>query len=193
MHWLLSVAFECWSWLRLGPVPGPFVLPSCLKYHQKTCALRRQLSPDNVCFCLTHMYFKHPSKPVHVQKLPSTLSRKLQDLSLSHLTDQILPIPITESLLSNAITLIEAISISYGEGNGTPLHYSYLEHPMDGGAWWAAVYGFAKSQDRTEQLHFHFSLSCTREGNGNPLQCSCLENPRDGGAWSMGLHRVGHD
>ena len=36
--------------------------------------------------------------------------------------------------------------------------------------------------DTTEQLHFHFSLSCTGEGNDNPLQCSCLENPRDGGA-----------
>ena len=35
----------------------------------------------------------------------------------------------------------------------------------------------------TEQLPFHFSLSCIGEGNGNPLQCSCLENPRDGGAW----------
>jgi len=57
--------------------------------------------------------------------------------------------------------------------------YSCLENPMDGGAWWAAVHGVAK----TERLHFHFSLSCTGEGNGNPLQCSCLENPRDGGAW----------
>ena len=37
--------------------------------------------------------------------------------------------------------------------------------------------------DMTEQLHFHFSLSCIGEGNGNPLQCSCLENPRDEGAW----------
>ena len=37
--------------------------------------------------------------------------------------------------------------------------------------------------DRTERLHFHFSLSCIGEGNGNPLQCSCLENPRDRGAW----------
>ena len=37
--------------------------------------------------------------------------------------------------------------------------------------------------DMTEQLHFHFSLSCIGEGNGNPLQCSCLQNPRDGGAW----------
>ena len=37
--------------------------------------------------------------------------------------------------------------------------------------------------DTTEQLQFHFSLSCIGEGNGNPLQCSYLENPRDGGAW----------
>ena len=50
--------------------------------------------------------------------------------------------------------------------------------------------------DKTQRLHFQFSLSCIREGNGNPLQCSCLENPRDGepgGLPSMGSHRVGHD
>ena len=40
-----------------------------------------------------------------------------------------------------------------------------------------------EESDTTEQLHFHFSLSCIGEGNGNPLQCSCLENPRDEGAW----------
>ena len=27
------------------------------------------------------------------------------------------------------------IRISEGEGNGTPLQYSCLENPMDGGAW----------------------------------------------------------
>ena len=32
------------------------------------------------------------------------------------------------------------------EGNGTPLQYSCLENPMDGGAWWAAVHGVAKSR-----------------------------------------------
>ena len=32
--------------------------------------------------------------------------------------------------------------------NGTPLQYSCLENPMDGGAWWAAVYGVAQSQTR---------------------------------------------
>ena len=37
--------------------------------------------------------------------------------------------------------------------------------------------------DMTEQLHFHFQLSCIGEGNGNLLQCSCLENPRDRGVW----------
>ena len=42
----------------------------------------------------------------------------------------------------------------------------------------------------TEQLHFHFSLSCIGEGNGNPLQCSCLENPRDRGAWWAAVHGV---
>ena len=44
--------------------------------------------------------------------------------------------------------------------------------------------------DTTEQLHFHFSLSCIGEGNGNPLQCSCLENPRDRGAWWAAVYRV---
>ena len=32
-------------------------------------------------------------------------------------------------------------SSPYGEGDGTPLQYSCLENPMDGGAWWAASMG----------------------------------------------------
>ena len=46
-----------------------------------------------------------------------------------------------------------------GEGNGTPLQYSCLENPMDGGAWWAAVHGVAGSRTRlsdfTFTFHFH--------------------------------------
>ena len=38
--------------------------------------------------------------------------------------------------------------IIFEEGNGTPLQYSCLENPMDGGAWWAAIYRVAKSQTR---------------------------------------------
>ena len=29
----------------------------------------------------------------------------------------------------------------FGEGNGSPLQHSYLENPMDEGAWWVAVHG----------------------------------------------------
>ena len=47
-----------------------------------------------------------------------------------------------------------------------------------------------KESDTTEQLHFHFSLSCIGERNGNPLQCSCLENPRDRGAWWAAVYGV---
>ena len=47
-----------------------------------------------------------------------------------------------------------------------------------------------QESDTTEQLHFHFSLSCIGEGNGNPFQCSCLENSRDGGAWWAAIYGV---
>ena len=45
---------------------------------------------------------------------------------------------------------------SPGEGNGNPLQYSCLENPMDGGAWWAAVHGVAKSGTRLSNFTFTF-------------------------------------
>ena len=36
-----------------------------------------------------------------------------------------------------------------GEGNGNPLQYSYLENPMDRGAWQATVHKFTKESDTT--------------------------------------------
>ena len=82
------------------------------------------------------------------------------------------------------------ICLKLGEGNGTPLQYSCLENPMNGGAWKAAVHGIPEGWTLTERLHFHFSLSCIGEGNGNPLLCSCLENPRDGRAWWAVIYGV---
>ena len=43
---------------------------------------------------------------------------------------------------------LREFSTTNGEGNGTPLQYSCLENPIDGGAWWAAVYGVTQSQTR---------------------------------------------
>ena len=51
------------------------------------------------------------------------------------------------------------LTTKVGEGNGTPLQYSCLENRMDGGAWWTAAHGVAKSwtrlSDFTFTFHFH--------------------------------------
>ena len=46
----------------------------------------------------------------------------------------------------------EKVVSSIREGNGIPLQYSCLENHMDGGAWWAAVYGVARSRTRLKRL-----------------------------------------
>ena len=48
---------------------------------------------------------------------------------------------------------------SSGEGNGNPLQYSCLENLMDGGAWWAAVYGVTQSRTRLKRLSSSSSFS----------------------------------
>ena len=77
-----------------------------------------------------------------------------------------------------------------GEGNGTLLQYSCLENPMDGGAWYAAVHGVAKSWIRLSDFTFTFHLHALVKENGNPLQCSYLKNLRDGGAWWAAVYGV---
>ena len=44
-----------------------------------------------------------------------------------------------------------------GEGNGNPLQWSSLENPRDGGAWWAAIYGFAQSRTRLKWFSSSFA------------------------------------
>ena len=40
---------------------------------------------------------------------------------------------------------IPVLGRSPEEGNGYPIQYSRLGNPLDRGAWWATVYGVAKS------------------------------------------------
>ena len=56
--------------------------------------------------------------------------------------------------------LIPGLGRSPGEGKSSPLQYSYLENPMDRGAWPATVHGVRKRQTRLSDWHFHF-LSLT--------------------------------
>ena len=95
-------------------------------------------------------------------------------------------------------SLISSVTCStfYGEGNGTPLQYSCLENPMDGGAWWAAVHGVAKSQTRlsdfTFTFHFH-ALEKEMATHSNVLAWRIPGTGKPGGLPSMGSHKVGHD
>ena len=57
-----------------------------------------------------------------------------------------------------------------GGGNGNPLQCSCLENPRDGGAWWAAVYGVAKSRTRLKWLSSSNHPSIKKINQG----CSCL-------------------
>ena len=83
-----------------------------------------------------------------------------------------------------------------GEGNGTPLQYSCLENPMDGGAWCATVHGVTKSQtqlsDYTFTFHFH-ALEKEMATHSSVLASRIPETGEPGGLPSMGLHRVGHN
>ena len=40
---------------------------------------------------------------------------------------------------------IPGLGRSLGEENGNPLQYSFLENPVDRGAWWATVHRVSKS------------------------------------------------
>ena len=83
-----------------------------------------------------------------------------------------------------------------GEGNGTPLQYSCLENPMDGGALKAAVHGVAEGQTRLSDLTFTFhfdSLEKEMATHSSVLAWRIPVTGEPGGLQSMGSLRVGHD
>ena len=82
------------------------------------------------------------------------------------------------------------------EGNGTPLQYSCLENPKDGGAWWAAVHGVAQSRARLSDFTFTFHFHALEEDMATHSSVLAWRIPgtgEPGGLPSMGSHRVGHD
>ena len=84
----------------------------------------------------------------------------------------------------------------FGEGNGTPLQYSCLENPMDGGAWWAAVHGVAKSRTRLSDFTFTFHFHALEKETATHSSIVAWRIPGTGEPGrqpSMGSHRVGHD
>ena len=82
------------------------------------------------------------------------------------------------------------------EGSGTPLQDSWLENPMDGGAWWAAVHGVAKSRTPLSDFIFTFHFHALKKEMAAHSSVLAWRTPRTGepgGLPSMELHRVGHN
>ena len=83
-----------------------------------------------------------------------------------------------------------------GEGNGTPLQYSCLENPMDGGAWRATVHGVAESQTRLSDFTFTFHFQALEKEMATHSSVLAWRIPGTGESGelpSTGSHRVGHD
>ena len=88
------------------------------------------------------------------------------------------------------------LNFSIGKGNGNPLQYSCLENPVDGGAWWAAVYRVVKSRTQLNDftLTFHFyALEKEMATHSSVLAWRIPGTGEPGGLPSLGSHRVGHD
>ena len=86
--------------------------------------------------------------------------------------------------------------VTLREGNGTPLQYSCLENPMDGGAWKAAVHGVAEGRTQLSDLTFTFhshALEKEMATHSSVLAWRIPEMGEPDGLPSMGLHRVGQD
>ena len=61
---------------------------------------------------------------------------------------------------------------------------------MDGGAWWAAVHGVARSWTRLSDFTFTFHFHALEKEMATHSSVLCLENPRDGGAWWAAVYGV---
>ena len=98
--------------------------------------------------------------------------------------------------MNSKIFQLDTTRNTCGEGNGNPLQYFCLENPMDGGAWWAAVQGVARSRTRlsdfTFTFHFH-ALEKEMATHSSVLAWRIPGTGEPGGLRSMGSHRVRHD
>ena len=117
---------------------------------------------------------------------------RVQDISM-------LPVPFllkcSMTLLSSKIPQWKFLKLSI-VCSSTPLQYSCLENPMDGGAWWAAVHGVAKSQTRMSDFTFTFHFRALEKEMATHSSVLAWRIPgavEPGGPPSVGSQRVGHD
>ena len=91
---------------------------------------------------------------------------------------------------SLAISLLNGVDINNRyKGNGPPLQHSHLENPMDRGAWWAAVHGFAKSWTWLSDFTFTFHFPHWRR-KWQPTPAFLPGESQGRGAWWAAVYGV---
>ena len=98
-------------------------------------------------------------------------------------------------IISEVCSVVPGIS-SFPNIPGNPLQYCCLENPMDGGAWWAAVHGVAKSRTRLSAFTFTFHFHALEKEMATHSSVLAWRIPGMGepvGLPSMGSHRVRHN
>ena len=71
-----------------------------------------------------------------------------------------------------------------------------MENPMDGGPWWAAVHGVARSRTRLSNFTFSFHFHALEKEMATCSSVLAWRIPgtgEPGGLPSLGLHRIRHD
>ena len=104
--------------------------------------------------------------------------------------------PLPVFMQSHFFETFPVSSSPIGESNGTPLQYSCLENPMDGGAWKAAVRGVAEGRTQLSDFTFTFHFHALEREMATHSSVLAWRIPRTGepfGLLSMRSHRVRHN
>ena len=132
-----------------------------------------------MCYALVYSFKKYVSNPCYVQNIVLSLEHTLTRICFFQYW---------------ALSIIKLFYVSIRQWHPTPVRLPGKAH-----GWRTLVgcspWGRYKS-DTTEQLHFHFPLSCIREGMATHSSVLAWRIPgmgEPGGLPSMGSHRVGHD
>ena len=147
------------------------------------------MTQEHYIYCALHFYFYYISSTSDNQVFDlRSWGPLIYTVLLSGVNDtKIKTLPVCREV-ENLKSPLLGFQIGEGNGHPTPILLpgkSHGQRSLVGCSPWGR-----EESDTTEQLHFHFSLSCIGEGNGNPFQCSCLENPRDRGAWWAAIYGV---
>ena len=121
------------------PIPSLWTIPVTSPEHPVSC-----IKPGlEICFTYDNIHVSMPFSQIIPPSPYPTESKRLFFTSVSLLLSHIQGISYHLSKFH-----IYVLVYCMGKGNGTPLQYSCLENPRDGGAWWAAIYGIEQSQTR---------------------------------------------